>query len=221
MVGLFASYGFVFAIMGLATLLDKLNVLSDEGSRKFIHIGVSNWWFIALWFFERNTVWLAMVPPASFIVLNYLSYRFNLVKSMERDTVSRHDLGTVWYAVSLLVITALSFGLGGFFRIAGAMAILSMGYGDGLSALVGRHVTSRRLYGNKSLSGSLTMFAVTLLIALIGFMLIDAGQPGKIILMALLVATAGALIELFTGKGLDNLTVPLGLFALVVGLNLL
>lgn len=221
MVGLFASYAFVFAVIGMATLLDKLNILSDEGSRKFIHIGVANWWFIALWFFDQSTVLFAIIPPASFILLNYLSYRFNLIASMERDTVSSHNLGTVWYAVSLLIVTGVAFSLGAGFRIAGAMAICIMGYGDGLSALMGKKINSRRLYHNKTLAGTMTMFIVSLIIALIGFTLLQTSPLGWVIIMALITAGVATLVELFTGKGIDNLTVPLGVFVFIVGLGFL
>ncbi|WP_406242727.1 hypothetical protein ACF3M2_01860 [Tissierella carlieri] len=48
--GILVSIIFVFLIIGAASLMKKLNILSNEGSRKFIHIGVSNWWIIAMIF---------------------------------------------------------------------------------------------------------------------------------------------------------------------------
>ena len=204
MLGLVLSYGFVFLVIGIATVLDKLNVLNDEGSRKFIHIGVANWWIVAMLLFEPNEYYLAVIPPATFIVLNYLSYRFNLVKSMERDTQSANDLGTVYYAISLFIITFVAFrfnALG-----AGAVAILAMGYGDGLGAVIGKHFPSKKLYLNKSLLGSLTMFVSTMIIA---FIFINLWY------LVLLVAVVATLVELFTPKGLDNLSVPLVIFFLL------
>ncbi len=68
-IGLGISFGFVFVVIGLSTLLSTLKVLDGESSRKFIHIMVSNWWFIAMFFFDN--VWFAAITPAAFVVINY------------------------------------------------------------------------------------------------------------------------------------------------------
>lgn len=41
--GLIVSYVFIFVVIGISTVLQKKNVLKDEGARKFIHIGVAHW----------------------------------------------------------------------------------------------------------------------------------------------------------------------------------
>ena len=206
MMSLALSYAFVFAILGIAAAFDKLNIFNDEGSRKFIHVGVSNWWLLAMFLFDQSTFYLAIIPPATFIVLNAISYRFNLVKPMERDNRTSNDLGTVYYAISLFIITFLAF----YFDLLhlGALAILAMGYGDGLGAVLGHHFKGLKLVGNKTLVGFLTVFLVTLIIGLILFI---ASWPWII-----LIALSAALIELVTPKGLDNLSLPLGIFLLGV-----
>ncbi len=206
MIGLLASYGFVFAVIGVSTLLDKLKVLNDEGSRKFIHIGVANWWLLAMFFFDQSTYYFAMIPPLTFIGLNYVSYRLNLVKAMERDSQTSNDLGTVYYAISLFIITFISFY---FDRLMiGALAILVMGYGDGLSAVFGKQFKSVKLYQHKSLIGFMTMLLVSLVIGIILF-------PFSWYFI-ILIAFAAAFVELYTPKGLDNLSVPLLVFLLGV-----
>ena len=47
LLGIILSFIYVFIILGLSTLLQKRG-LSTEGSRKLVHIGVSNWWLIAM-----------------------------------------------------------------------------------------------------------------------------------------------------------------------------
>ena len=204
MIGLLWSYGFVFAVIGLSTLLDKLNVFGDEGSRKFIHIGVANWWFIAMWQFDAWV--LAIIPPVTFIILNYLSYRFDLVKSMERNEKSSSDLGTVYYAISLFIVTGLAFYFD--MVLAGLVAILAMGYGDGLGAVIGKQLKTKTIKNGKTIAGSFTMFLATLIIGLIVF-------PERWFLM-FGVALIAMFIELFTPRGFDNLTVPLGIFLVLV-----
>lgn len=218
MIGVLLSFGFVFIIIGVATVFDKLNIFNDEGSRKFIHIGVANWWIVAMFVFQPEEYYFAIIPPATFIVLNYLSYRFDLVKSMEREKKSKNDLGTVWYAVSLFLITLVAFysrALGETHWLynpaalsIGALSVLAMGYGDGLGAVLGQHIKSPKLYKNKSLVGSLTMFIATLIVGVVLF-------PSLWYLM-IVVALIGAVIELYTPKGLDNLTVPLVLFVILM-----
>lgn len=204
MIDVLLGFGFVFLVIGLSMVLEKSNLLSDEGARKMIHIGVSNWFILAVLLFENT--YLAMIAPVTFIVLNYLSYRFNLISAMERDTQSVNDLGTVYYAISLSIVTFFAFEYD--FLNAGLYAILTMGYGDGLSAIFGKRFKSKKLYHNKSLIGSLTFFIVTLIIGLILF----SSLWYLIILLALMMT----LIELFTPRGLDNLSVPLILFLFLV-----
>lgn len=206
MIALLFAYGFVFIILGIAILLDKSHILDDEGSRKFIHIGVSNWWILAMFLFDQDTYYLAIIPPFTFIILNYLSYRFDLVKPMERKNKTENDLGTVYYAISLFIIAFFAF----YFDITkiGALAILAMGYGDGFSAIIGRTFKSRVLYHKKTLAGLLTVFIFTLIIGLILF----TNQWYYIII----IASVASGVELYTKKGLDNLTLPLIVFILGV-----
>ena len=218
MIGVLLSFGFVFLIMGIASLCDKLKIFNDEGSRKFIHIGVSNWWIVAMFVFQPHEYYFAIIPPLTFIGLNYLSYRFNLVKSMERATQSSNDLGTVYYAISLFIVTFIAFYSASLstthwlFNSAalsiGALSILAMGYGDGLGAVLGQHIKSPKLYKNKSIAGSLTMFLATFIIGIIIF-------PSLWYLM-ILIAFIATLVELLTPKGLDNLSVPLIIFFLLL-----
>ena len=80
---------FIGIVIIAAKFFEKEN---EETSRKFIHIMLSNWWFIAMYFF-KDPIWAA-VGPASFIIINYLSYKKNLIKVMERDKPDglRHSL---------------------------------------------------------------------------------------------------------------------------------
>lgn len=204
LIGIIISFAFVFAVLFLAKFVERLG---KEASRKTVHISVSNWWLIAMVFFDAP-LWAAIVP-ACFVVLNYLSYRTGLFGAMERDTESgKGDLGTVYYAVSLLILALLTFGPGKD-PLVGAVGILIMGYGDGLAALIGKKFPVGRykiLGSNKSLSGNLTMFVGSLLTLLILFSV--TGQPA-ILIPALVIAALATLVEGLTPLGLDNLSVPL------------
>jgi len=205
MLELIIGFGFVFLILIIASLFERLHIFNDEGTRKFIHIGVSNWFILARFLFEDKT-YLAIIAPLTFIVLNYLSYRYNLVSAMERDEKSVNDLGTVYYAISLTIITYFAFEYD--YLKEGLFAILVMGYGDGLSAVFGKFFGKKKLYQNKSWLGTFTMFLVTMIIGLILF-------PELWYLM-IFIALMMSMLELFTPKGLDNISVPLILFLFLV-----
>ena len=205
LLGIAISIFFVLFVIALSTLLTKKSFLGDEGARKFIHIGVSNWWILAIFFFTNR--WTASVVPAVFVIVNFISYRKNLFKAMEREDVSRSDLGTVYYAISLVLLSLITWEIS---PLIGLGAILTMGYGDGFAAVIGSRAGRGRflVFGQKkSLTGSLVMFLASFIVA---FITIRVGTGDFSLLWALLAALTGTILELLSPWGTDNLTVPLG-----------
>ena len=222
---LFLSFGFVFAIIGIATFLLSFDFVSGEVSRKVIHIGVSNWWLIAMNFMEQAHI--AVIGPISFIIINTISYKQHLFPAME-DDVPRDNLGTIYFPISLLVLVLLCFN--GYLPLsAGAAGILIMGYGDGLAALVGSHFGRYRIKlgpwnTRKTLLGSSTMLITSFITVLLILSLSPAeglatgpinirgiSAPGfsGVAGVSILVAMGATLIELVTPRGFDNITVPI------------
>ena len=212
-IGLIVSYVFVFLMIGISTALQKKGVFNDEGARKFIHIGVSNWWIILMIFFDH--VFLASIAPISFIILNYASYKLNIIKAMERS--GKGNLGTVYFPISLLILVLFSFATG--YLYIGGLGILILGYGDGFAAVIGKAYGRRQLAFNKTLEGSLTMFFASLVVAIT---LLLMYVPAHAIWFAPLIALFATCVELVTPKGLDNLSVPLAtsLFSYVILLTI-
>lgn len=199
----------IFLVIGLATVLQKQSIIGDEGSRKLVHIGVSNWWILAMVLFD-DPIW-ASIAPLTFIVLNYISYRQNLFSAMERS--GKGNLGTVYFPISLLVLSLLTFSnlLGvAQAEFIGAAGILVMGYGDGLAAVVGKAVGKHRWKSGKSLEGSLTMFVASFVVVLIvGLLQPLTASIWLLIAAALVIASLATVLEAYTPYGLDNLSVPL------------
>jgi len=205
--GILISIFFVFLIIGVSSIMNKLNLLSSEGSRKFIHIGVSNWWILAMIFFDSNIY--AAIVPGLFVIINYLSYKKQIFKAMERDG-SKKDLGTVYYALSLLILSLLTFNNKQLDYI-GALGILIMGYGDGFAAVIGTKYGKHnfKIFGNrKSFEGSLAMFAFSFIVSSV---ILTIYNPVNVFLCSFILALLGTILELFSPLGLDNLTVPLGI----------
>jgi phytol kinase len=200
--GLILSFGYVFLIIGLSKPLEKVG---KETSRKFVHVMVSNWWIIAMIFFDSPRY--AVIAPAVFVVLNALSYRFNLFSSMERRE-GRGDLGTVYYAITLVVLSLLTFR-NGMAPYIGGIGILIMGWGDGFAAIVGKRYGTRKvtIFGAiRSLQGSIAMFGVSFVVC---FVILSIYDPTQALLASVTIAAGATLAEALTPLGFDNLTVPL------------
>lgn len=205
--GIIVSYIFIGIIIILAKKFEKIG---EEASRKFIHIMLSNWWFIAMYFF-KNAYW-ACIVPLSFVIINYISYKKDLISVMERK--KQDGLGTVYYAISLFILTIFTFGVIKRPEI-GLCSCLIMGYSDGLAAVIGKKIKSYEYKisnTKKTLVGSLTMFIITFII-----IAIYLGLSGINLWMvkSLLTAIILTIIEAVSTKGTDNITIPVSACALL------
>ena len=201
--GIVLSYVFIAIIIVAAKFFEKAG---KEASRKFIHIMLANWWFLAMFFFD-NVIWASIVP-LSFVIINYVSYKKDLIHVMERDEENKDGLGTVYYALSLFLIAIFTFGVLKKPEI-GLCAILIMGYGDGLAAIIGRSIKSLPYkIGNtkKTVAGSATMFFISFFI--VAIFLASISSP-MWFLKAILLAISVTVIEAVSIKGTDNITVPI------------
>jgi len=216
--GLAASYVFVFGFIGAATLLMRRDILRAAAARKVIHIGVAHWWLIAMAL--MNDPWVASVGPASFIVINALALHFRLLPAMDAGADHR-NLGTVYFPVALLVLVNLCWR-GVMPPWVGGIAVLVLGWGDGLAALVGEAngAPGVRIWGGrKSAAGTIVMFAASFAVTLVFTLLFNAryGTLVPAIGVSTIVAAAATVVELFTPFGIDNITVPLAVAALYAG----
>ena len=203
--GIIVSIIFIAIIMVSAKVFEKAG---KEASRKYMHIMLSNWWIIAMVFFDN--IFYASLMPALFVVINYLSYKNNIIKVMERDEgdENKESLGTVYYAISLLILAILTFGP---IKnpLIGLCGIAVMGYGDGLAAVIGQAIKSpeyRIGKNKKTVAGSCAMFLVTLII-MAGFLTYN--KATFVAIKSILVAILMTIVEAVSIKGTDNITVPL------------
>jgi uncharacterized protein (TIGR00297 family) len=210
-IGLLISFAFVFAVLGAATLIARFTKGASENSRKFVHIIVGNWVFILLYF---DQLWAAILVPFSFIIVNYLSTKYKIFKAMERDDES---YGTVYYAISLTFLTLLGFLLK--WPVLPFIGVLTMAYGDGFAAIVGKKWGKRKPFAfaqDKSIEGSLTVVFFSFLITALALYFFNGKQNmatqslWTILAIAVLTGFFSAFIELTGKNGCDNLTLPIG-----------
>jgi phytol kinase len=201
------SFVYVFAAIGIAEGLRKAFKWPAEFTRKFIHIAVGMWSVgTALLFTDK---WLAIIPPASFVVLNYISYRRNTFAAME--TGDKSNLGTVYFPIAFVAVILLTFDVSKAMMVA---ALMPLTWGDAFAAIIGRR-WGRRQYSiagaTRSLEGSLAMFAFSFVSVLLVFLWMGPLGGADVLwagVFALVTAAAATLVEAISVRGLDNLLVP-------------
>ncbi len=203
-VALVVSYLYVFAVLGCGELLGRFVFHGSTAfTRKFVHVGVGMWVIGTVLLFSSWQV--AIIPPLSFIVLNYISYRRDVFKAIESS--DKRNLGTVYFPISFALVIAL-FWAKPAVVVAGLMP---MTWGDAMAAVVGQRWGRHRFSvagGTKSVEGSAAMFVASFISVLL-VLLASGMAAGPAAGVTLVVAAVATLVELVTPLGLDNLSVPL------------
>lgn len=212
LVGQMTCYSLWLAVVfGLAEWL-RSRQFDGEAVRKVIHIGVGNIIILAWLFDIPQSIAVAVSLLFSFVAL--LSYRVKILQSL--NGVARDSYGTFFYAASIASLFALFWRPG--LHAYAAIGVLVMTWGDALAALIGRR-WGRHQYAiagvTKSWEGSAVMWlvssmAIAAVLSTSSMWLL--GQPlgwGLVISGAIIIGAFSALLEMFSWRGLDNITVPL------------
>ncbi len=205
--GLILSFTLILSVVAIGVLLSLSKILSSESSRKFIHIGVSNWWFILIAYFDSLSY--ALIGPLTFIVLNTIVVYTNLA-TLVGISEERRNMGLIYYPISLSILVILGF-IGIFPLWACGIGIIVMGYGDGLAAVIGGRWGKRKIWGRKTQLGTLVMALVTFVVLI--FFSVWYNLKGVWSFpwwfSLILISATVALTEAYTPYGLDNISVPL------------
>ena len=198
----------VFIYLGvLVTIAEVLSrFISDdpELTRKVVHIGSGNVILLAWWLNISARVIISAAVIAAAIALT--SYFMPILPSI--NSVGRRSLGTLFYAVSIGILTACFWQYRPEYT---AIGILVMAWGDGMAAIIGQRFgkhTYRVLEISKSWEGSLAM-AGSSYIVISSILCLVGGNSWQTWLTALIVALVATVLEAFSKWGIDNLTVPL------------
>lgn len=215
-IGLVLSYVYAFGLLFGVEAIGKGFKWRQEVTRKIVHIGAGMWIWGILYFFDHKVY--GVIPFATFIVLNYVFYRFQAFKAMD---TTESTLGTVYFAISITVLFVWLWRTDGSLDQVplAAAGVMAMTWGDALASLVGLRWGNHRhtSFGHqRSWEGTATMAIVSLIV--IGLTLAWLPDSGlsphsvsptplwAVTLMGALVATAA---EAVSPAGTDNLSVPL------------
>lgn len=198
--------GYIAILLVIAETCRRYGNANTELTRKIVHIGTGNVILLAWWLNIPASVILLASIVASFVAI--ASYFLPILPSV--NGVGRKSLGTLFYAISIGILTTLFWENGQ--QQFTAMGILIMSYGDGMAALIGQKWGKHpyQLWGNKkSWEGSLTMALVSILIIII-VLNISGNWQGENFIIALTVGIFATILETISYIGIDNLTVPVG-----------
>ncbi len=208
-IGLAESFAFIFALIGIATLLLRFGLLGPAMTRKVVHIGVSHWWLFYLALIASPRV--GMLGAAFFVVLNTVSHKLHVFKAME-DSQSRKNLGTIWFPLSLIGLIALEM-IGVLTRWQAGVGVLIMGWGDGMAAVIGQKLSKYPVlvFGSrKSVIGTAALIGFSFAVTAIMTSVYEPGLPlWEIIVRSGAMALFAAFVELVTPFRIDNITVPI------------
>jgi hypothetical protein len=211
-----ATVVYVKFVIFVCDALVKHRLIGPDLSRKVIHVAAGTW--LVWWplFDTSHPTWrLNVLVPAVFSAI-LLAKGLQLIPVAADDPDVRSMSRTGRPAELLegplhFTLVMVTVGLFGFNKGWAVEVMAALGLGDGLAPVVGRRYGRVRLLGAKTLEGSLTFFAATLL----GQRLLSEwlGFPAFTIGRALLVAVVGTVAELFAPARHDNLFVPLAVVA--------
>ncbi len=176
-------YVYVFSVIGIGELLRRWRGLEPEFTRKVIHFFAGDAIIFCPFFDTPQIIPLIPLTLALLIFFTTPKSPVKALRSMfevmarEEDYATGHIYGPLYYIISIGIIVsvfAIPFNASYWplFTL-GAFPLFAMFYGDGLAAIVGKRWGKRKytLRGStRSIEGSLTVFAMSLLSAIIAFL---------------------------------------------------
>jgi phytol kinase len=196
----------VFIALVINEYLWHKKIIKNEVARKSIHISVAA--FVAFWPYYLSYLNIEYIAVA-FILVIFVSRKYGFFQSIEQ--VKRNTFGEYFFPLGILFVALLNPQKEIF-----TVALLCVGFADGLAALIGQKYGRTNRYkifsGFKSIAGSLTVFVVSLVILL----LVDYfGKMHLPIASFIIMPLDVALVEAFTPFGADDLLIPISVLAIL------
>lgn len=198
------------AILLTGEILHKILRVRTEYTRKFAHSTAS---LLSLTFpiIYKEIHYVLVMGILFFFVLLIAQHR-NLLRSI--NDVSRKTYGGILLPVTITGSFIVSVWLNDVKLF--IIPVLIMGVSDSLAGITGvffgsrlRKISIFKLKLNKTYLGSSVFFVTALIITIRSLHWYLGNYNSQTIVAAIAVAAGAALMELFSSKGLDNITVPL------------
>lgn len=208
MIGYIIVYGYLFICFFILSLLRYYFDIKTEYTRKIMHFLTGLTWFIINHFFI-NEIHMIIIP-LTFVLINILSYKFKIFKIVERT--EKNHFGTVYYAIGILILQILNY-FKPTFIMATSISVIILTFGDGAASFFGSLFKNNKLklLFDKSITGFLSFILFSILGILIYTNYYNVFVDRNALVIIVL---TGAVLELITGGGLDNLSILFGITTL-------
>jgi len=200
-------------LFGISELIHRTTSTNVENTRKLVHFGTGA---LTLMFpvFLTNS-WSVLVLCASFAVILLLSLKYKFLPSI--NAIDRESHGSILYPVAVyscfLLYQYQDNNLMFFYA-----PILVLAISDPMAALFGKRWPKGKFTigkDTKTLVGC-SAFLVSAFLVLVGLsLLFDGGISFNTGYQLLLVGLGATFIEALSGRGVDNLTIPLSVVLLL------
>ena len=201
--GYLLSFGYGVLCLLAAFLLSRLGV-KKAITRKLVHIFIGFEWVILYAF--HGATYHFLIVCLCFLALLIVAYKKRLLQMISSD--GDNAPGTVYYAVSMSLM-ALASLIDQRFILPFGLAVFVTSLGDGFAGLLGGLVKKHnpKIYKQKTLVGALANFVLSTATALAFMMIFE--DMGLTPTHCLVIGALSVGIELISGFGLDNITLPL------------
>ena len=201
--GFFLSGVYIFFTLFFGQFLYQRRIVTPKGLRRSLHVLAGSWILPCVYLFD-HWYW-AVALPVVFVAVNLVARRRPPVafENQERN-------GPVYFPISFVILMSLFWDWP--LRWVACGGILIMAWADAGASFVGerwgRHPFSL-LGSRKSLEGSLAMLCISFLTCWVVFAGFARFPLREVFLGGSAISLVATATEALSGRGLDNLTVPL------------
>ena len=210
MLSLLISLFAIFVVLVTSEVLWRQHRLSDELTRKIVHVFVAV--FVGFWPYYLNYTDIKLVAVAFLIVILISRYLHNIKGILH---VKRKTFGDLFFPLSILILAILQPN-----NLVFIAAMLHIGLSDGIAALVGKRIGKKnqyKVFGQiKSVAGTATFIVISFAILIIARLFHPHETVGLSWLNVIILPPILAFVENVSAFGADDLTIPL---VLLVGLK--
>ena len=223
-----AYFAIVLAVIPI--VFKRFLPIPNEFVRKFQHIGFACSVFI---FTESPHLWweIALLISVFGMMIFFVMWGLERLPHYNKSFVDRHQKGgemkrSLLLAMGMFVLLFVLFGglLPGANHNIVVIAVMSWGVGDALAALFGKYLGKRRLNTpfvdeHKTWIGSVSMALGVMVVVFLMMLFYAQASWLESWVTALVVAVIATSIEAYSKKGLDTLTIPIGVALTLYGLQ--
>jgi len=207
-----------FAVVFLLNYLNKKNAITNEVSRKVVHIGAGTL-YLAIYFYNDDgyfSKYLNIVPNLLWTgILIWKSQQHSSVRQkydLVIGTMTRNHRGNellrgpLFFNFVMIICGTILYK-----TTLGSIIMGILTWGDGLAAVIGvRFGNQRKIYQTKTLDGLLTMVFVGIIASIIYISLLVDFRSIHLFKISL-ISFFTAVIETLSPSDFDNLTIPLSI----------